>query len=103
MAAEPVRRDSSTQDEAPAGVLFALGLRCGLLVAVGVAAYAIYGGVAPDAALLRGLVALVGLAGLGWLAEQATRSRRAPTVTRPEQPATTHRASGPDSDLEQAA
>jgi threonine/homoserine/homoserine lactone efflux protein len=104
MATEPVRRDSDSQEDAPAGVLFALGLRGGLLVAVGVAAYAIYGGLAPDAAVLRGLVALIGLAGLGWLAEQATRNRPAPARTQqPAQPAREQDENRQDADLEQAA
>ena|SRR3712207_2963922 len=104
MAEEPVRRDSEGQEQAPAGMLFALGLRGGLLVAVGVAAYALYGGVGPDAAVLRGLFALIGLAGLGWLAEQATKNRPAPArMQQPAPPAREQGENGQDADLEQAA
>ncbi len=81
------QRLDDSEHEGPAfrGLLFRIGARIAAVVFVIVLAIGLTQGVEPTTALIRALLALVGLAACGWLAEQVAGSV-APDRPAPDDP-----------------
>jgi hypothetical protein len=59
-------------------VLFRISVQAALVVFAGVLVLALSRGMDPTLALVRGLVALIAITALGWLAEQIAGAARTP-------------------------
>jgi hypothetical protein len=85
MAGEQPVGHSGKWLEDTSGLLFRIGARIAVIVFAGVLAAALGQGMDPSLALVRALVALIGITALGWFAEQiAGSARQAPAAPEPE-------------------
>ncbi|MBI2760624.1 MAG: hypothetical protein HYX51_04260 [Chloroflexi bacterium] len=85
MATEEAVRQHGQGEDDPRGLLFRLSARLGLLLFVGVLAVSVDQGVAVEAAIIRGLLALLALTACGWMAEQVAGMNRNKKEAEPEQ------------------
>jgi hypothetical protein len=78
MVGERPLTDSGHEVDNNSGLLFRIAARVAVVVFVGVLVFSLGSGMDPSLALLRALVALLGVSACGWLAEQAVRTQAAP-------------------------